>query len=66
MLRVSHAYLILQRIKGFNFTKYYFRKWYSFNPRRAIYAGGNVTLLDSQILNSQAPKGGAIFLGGVG
>ncbi|EPM0148507.1 CSLREA domain-containing protein, partial [Acinetobacter baumannii] len=32
----------------------------------AIYAGGNVTLLDSQILNSQAPKGGAIFLGGSG
>ncbi|MFX5645736.1 CSLREA domain-containing protein [Acinetobacter baumannii] len=32
----------------------------------AIYAGGNVALLDSQILNSQAPKGGAIFLGGSG
>ncbi|EPP5154929.1 CSLREA domain-containing protein [Acinetobacter baumannii] len=32
----------------------------------AIYAGGNVTLLDSQILNSQASKGGAIFLGGTG
>lgn len=30
----------------------------------AIYAGGNVTLLNTQILNSQAPKGGAIFLGG--
>lgn len=30
----------------------------------AIYAGGNVTLLNSQILNSQASKGGAIFLGG--
>ncbi|MDR2250215.1 CSLREA domain-containing protein [Acinetobacter sp.] len=30
----------------------------------AIYAGGNVTLLNTQILNSQAQKGGAIFLGG--
>ncbi|ETR93895.1 CSLREA domain-containing protein [Acinetobacter lactucae] len=30
----------------------------------AIYAGADVTLLDSQILNSQAPKGGAIYLGG--
>ncbi|MFC1397163.1 CSLREA domain-containing protein [Acinetobacter lactucae] len=30
----------------------------------AIYAGADVTLQDSQILNSQAPKGGAIYLGG--
>lgn len=34
------------------------------NQGGAIYAGGNVTLLNTQILNSQAPKGGAIFLGG--
>ena len=32
----------------------------------AIYAGGNVTLLNTQILNSQASKGGAVFLGGSG
>lgn len=36
------------------------------NQGGAIYAGGNVTLLNSQILNSQAPKGGAVFLGGSG
>jgi len=36
------------------------------NQGGAIYAGGNVTLLNTQILNSQAPKGGAIFLGGSG
>lgn len=34
------------------------------NQGGAIYAGGKVTLLNTQILNSQAPKGGAIFLGG--
>lgn len=34
------------------------------NQGGAIYAGGDVTLLNTQILNSQAPKGGAIFLGG--
>lgn len=36
------------------------------NQGGAIYAGGNVTLLNTQILNSQAPKGGAVFLGGSG
>ncbi|MFA2963825.1 CSLREA domain-containing protein [Acinetobacter pittii] len=36
------------------------------NQGGAIYAGGSVTLLNSQILNSQAPKGGAVFLGGSG
>ncbi|EKU37035.1 MULTISPECIES: CSLREA domain-containing protein [Acinetobacter] len=36
------------------------------NQGGAIYAGGNVTLLNAQILNSQAPKGGAVFLGGSG
>ncbi|WP_151964195.1 CSLREA domain-containing protein [Acinetobacter oleivorans] len=36
------------------------------NQGGAIYAGGDVTLLNTQILNSQAPKGGAIFLGGSG
>lgn len=36
------------------------------NQGGAIYAGGNVTLLNAQILNSQAPKGGALFLGGSG
>lgn len=30
----------------------------------AIYAGADITLKNSQILNSQAPKGGAIYLGG--
>ncbi|EIB7185951.1 CSLREA domain-containing protein, partial [Acinetobacter baumannii] len=30
----------------------------------AIYAGADVTLKNSQILNSQASKGGAIYLGG--
>jgi CSLREA domain-containing protein len=34
------------------------------NQGGAIYAGGDVTLLNTQILNSQAPKGGAVFLGG--
>ncbi|MGB9039347.1 MAG: CSLREA domain-containing protein [Acinetobacter calcoaceticus] len=34
------------------------------NQGGAIYAGGDVTLLNTKILNSQAPKGGAIFLGG--
>lgn len=34
------------------------------NQGGTIYAGGKVTLLNTQILNSQAPKGGAIFLGG--
>ncbi|MDY7372596.1 CSLREA domain-containing protein [Acinetobacter oleivorans] len=36
------------------------------NQGGAIYAGGNVTLLNTQILNSQAQKGGAVFLGGSG
>lgn len=36
------------------------------NQGGAIYAGGNVTLLNTQILNSQASKGGAVFLGGSG
>ncbi|KJH61575.1 CSLREA domain-containing protein [Acinetobacter calcoaceticus] len=36
------------------------------NQGGAIYAGGNVTLLNTQILNSQALKGGAVFLGGSG
>ncbi|MEZ6841102.1 hypothetical protein ABVN80_11025 [Acinetobacter baumannii] len=33
----SRIFNTAENKKGFNFTKYYFRKWYSFNPRQGLF-----------------------------